>query len=84
MSRAEKEYVDGREVVVGRKPQIGFAIESCMDIAQGIAGIACTMDEDNLHGRVVEQQTQQLTRRVACATDDTDFHYFLVLRACTL
>ena len=50
------------------KAQVGVADESFVHVAHQIAGVALRVGKYNLCLRVVEQQADELTARIACCT----------------
>ncbi len=84
VSLTEKEHVDGVEVEIGRKTQVGVAEQSLVDGADRLSGMAGGVDKSDLHLRVVDEQACELSCRVSGSAYDSCFHSSLPLRRCTL
>ena len=77
VSRAEKQHVDGLQVVLRRKAKVALAIEPSVHLAHKVARVACRVNECNLHLRMVDEQTNQLACGVTRTAYDTNLnHYF--------
>ena len=77
VSRAEEQQINCSQVVLRREAQVTLSIQSAVYLAHEVASITRRVDKGDFHLRVVNQQTNQLTRGVACATYDTNLnHYF--------
>jgi hypothetical protein len=68
VSETEEYDIDLIERHLVGKLQISLANESFVDIADEVACVALRVGKDNLCLRVVEQQADELTARIACCT----------------
>ena len=68
MTETEEQNVHFIEGHLGRKLQIGIAVETFVNIGHLITGIALTVNEDNLDIGMIDQQTSKLASRITGTT----------------
>ena len=75
MRRTEKETIDfGQRQFIG-KDQIGFSIKSAMHIGNSVSRITGTVYKNDFHIGVIDEQPQQLPRRISGSAYDSNFYH---------
>ena len=75
---AEEEHVDLVQRELVGEGQVCLAIEAFVYVGYLVAGVARAVDEDDFRLRVVQEQADELARRVAGAAYDSYFNHNLV------
>ena len=68
MTEAEEDDIDPFKGHVGRKRQVGLAIQVLMDVTHPVARIALAVGKDDFRLGMVEQQSGQFAARIAGRT----------------
>ena len=84
MCRTEKHHIHFIQWQCIGKGQIGFAIQSFVYIGNLISGIARTVDEMNLHIRVIDKQANQFACCISCSSYNSSFYHTQLLSSGTI
>ena len=71
MAEAQEDYIDSVETVISAEPQVTLPHQPLMNIAHEVAGVTLGVSKDNLCLRVVEQQANQFTPRIASSSENS-------------
>ena len=77
MTETKENHINLVERHLACEPQIGLTNQSFVHIAHQIPCITLAVGKHYLRLRVVQQQANQLTARIACRTKNTNFHHLL-------
>ena len=72
VTKAEEHHINLVERHLIGKAQLGLSEQTLVDVRNQIASIALAIGKDNLCLRVVDQQTDKFTTRIACSTKDSN------------
>ena len=75
VAHTQEQHIDALQRHAVGELHVGLAKEAFVNICEKCLGIAGAVYESNLSFGVVQQQTDELTRRVACTTYDSYFYH---------